>query len=174
MTTMAWRRQLYDVSGELPCYLINRCDTPYLERYYVGQKFGYTVYLHRFVRRDPINLFHSHSWGRGYSIVLAGSYVEERFDGSTENVNWWNLIQGNVLHRTASIGGPFFDCWTLFVHNAYVHEQWQMKRRGPGRITYSEYRKSAKDDKWWEYCAKGKDSKRLPLEGRKWKHLEMA
>jgi hypothetical protein len=70
-------RALFNLTSRLPCRLIKPDDRPYLERYYVGQLFGVTFYLHRFVSADSERHVHNHPWTRGGSVILAGSYTEE-------------------------------------------------------------------------------------------------
>ena len=55
-------RVLRAISDRLPCRLITDKGTLYLERYYVGQAFGATFYLHRFVGSDPDRSMHDHPW----------------------------------------------------------------------------------------------------------------
>ena len=70
------------------------------KRYYVGQLFGVTVYLHRFVGCDGDPELHDHPWN-ALSIVLSGSYIElrGRLDGDVGiakrrvMVKFWELDQ---------------------------------------------------------------------------------
>ncbi len=71
------RRALYRLTAGLRCRLISRDGRPYLERYYLGRLGPVTAYLHRFVGRDGDEETHDHPW-RAISLVLAGSYREER------------------------------------------------------------------------------------------------
>ena len=122
---------LYKLSDRLPCRLINReGGLPYLERYYVGELFGVTFYLHRFVADAEEKHLHNHPWTWSRAAVLAGSYIEEvatdicpfatPAGGSgciTEmrKIRWWNKINGNHFHRIVKIEP---GTWTLFFHGA--------------------------------------------------------
>lgn len=121
---------LYWLSGRLPCRLIELDSGPYLERYYLGQLWGVTFYLHRFVSSDSERHLHNHPWGWGRSLVLAGSYLEESVvdlcphagGGSgalicTRRVRWWNKVDGNWFHRISD-ASP--GTWTLFFHGPRV------------------------------------------------------
>lgn len=111
---------LYKKTETLPCRLISRDGAPYLERYYVGQLFGVTVYLHRFVGCDGDPELHDHPWN-ALSIVLSGSYVElrGRLDGDVgiakqrKRVRFANWIGADSMHRITSTEP---ETWTLFVH----------------------------------------------------------
>lgn len=54
--------------------------TPYLRRYFIGKVLGRTFYLHEFVDSDPRDDMHDHPWAVAGSIVLAGTYREERIE----------------------------------------------------------------------------------------------
>lgn len=118
-------RLLYRLTAKLPCRLIELDSGPYLERYYLGQMFGVTFYLHRFVSSDSEEHLHNHPWRYGAALILSGGYTEERaFDicphvaGSgclTQKVRrgWYNRVDGNTIHR---IMDALPGTWTLFVH----------------------------------------------------------
>ena len=118
-------RALFNLTGRLPCRLIKPDGRPYLERYYVGQLFGVTFYLHRFVSADSERHVHTHPWTRGGSVILAGSYTEEIATdlcphagpaGSvleTRRVRWFNAVGGSRFHRISD-AAP--GTWSLFFH----------------------------------------------------------
>ena len=130
---------LYKLSGRLPCRLINRLpyqltnheeSLPYLERYYVGELFGVTFYLHRFVADAEERHLHNHPWTWSRAAVLTGSYIEEvatdicpfatPAGGSgciteTRKIRWWNKINGNHFHKIVKTEP---GTWTLFFHGA--------------------------------------------------------
>lgn len=122
MTTL--NKLLYKLTGGLPCRVICLGDVPYLERYYVGKVFGVTIYLHRFVSSDSERHVHNHPWRRGLSLILAGSYVEERATDMS-NISrsgclttmtrrrWFNRVDGNTFHR---IHRAEPGTWSLFMH----------------------------------------------------------
>ena len=45
-------RLLFNLTKRMPCKLINVHGEPYLERYFAGELFGVTFYLHRFLSCD--------------------------------------------------------------------------------------------------------------------------
>lgn len=113
------------ITHHMPLRVIPINNRPYLERYYVGQLFGATFYLHRFLTPDAERHLHNHPWGWGRSLVVRGSYNEEvvrdlSADGpltSTRRIRWWNVVNGNHFHRIAD-AKP--DTWTLFFHGPRV------------------------------------------------------
>lgn len=115
---------LYRYTGRRPCRLIKVNAKPYLERYYLGQLFGWTFYLHRFVSSDPERHLHNHPWRRGFSVVLLGGYDEDVVTDLaprapagvllfTRRVRWFNRVDGNHFHRIANAAPR---TWTLFAH----------------------------------------------------------
>ena len=164
-------RLLYWLSGFLPCRLINDGALPYLERYYVGQAFGRTFYLHRFVASDPARGLHDHPWSRAFSIVLSGSYWEETRTGR-RHIKWFNALTGDTFHRVIlpdGYGTPG-SVWTLFFHGPYVKKWGFLKpvdiSHADGVLMFLPYtytdRASSGINRWWETAPKGKDSGRLP------------
>lgn len=66
--------------SKLPSTTITIQGKPYLTRYYVlggDRQFG-NVYIHHFHTSDQGDELHNHPWAWGFSIVLAGGYIEER------------------------------------------------------------------------------------------------
>ena len=116
---------LFWLTGNMPCKLIYRGDKPYLERYYLGSILGVTFYLHRFVSADKERDIHNHPWGWGGSLILLGSYIEERcldicpfFMGSgclttRRKIRFFNRVDGNSFHR---ISDAEKITWTFFFH----------------------------------------------------------
>lgn len=95
---------------------------------------GFGIYLHHFHRPDGDQAMHSHPWNWGASLVLNGSYVEERVDQivrigevpdregdgrwigfkvltDTKVVRFWNYLTKDDFHAVRSLKG---DTWTLF------------------------------------------------------------
>src|SRR5690606_6181888 len=75
----------------------------YMTRFYLGRLGKWNFYLHRFLRGDNDRRLHDHPWANSYSIILSGSYVEERLLGvdpytgpKTKFVTrrWFNAIRG--------------------------------------------------------------------------------
>ena len=120
---------LYKLTALLPCRLIKLDAGPYLERYYLGQLFGVTFYLHRFVSSDSERHIHNHPWKWGASLIVAGNYLEERcvdicpsIEGSgcltsVARRRWFNRFDGNTFHR---ISDAKPGTWTLFFHGPRV------------------------------------------------------
>jgi hypothetical protein len=115
---------LYKLTAALPCRIICLDGVPYMERYYVGQVRSVTIYLHRFVSSDSEHHVHNHPWRRGLSLILAGSYLEERAVDMTgvsrsgcltikRRVRWFNQVNGNTFHR---IHDAQPGTWSLFMH----------------------------------------------------------
>lgn len=70
------------------------------------------VYLHRFAGEDPAERAHCHPWLFNLTIVLKGSYVEERikFNGPMfasehlyRRVRWLCLRRGRSIHRIVKV-----------------------------------------------------------------------
>ena len=113
------RPLLYRLTAGLPCRLISRDGTPYLERYLLARVGGVHVYLHRFVAGDGDEEVHDHPW-RALSIVLTGWYDEHRaylsgragVVGPVRRVRWGNAIGLRTLHQITRTRP---DTWTLFI-----------------------------------------------------------
>ncbi|WP_295802162.1 hypothetical protein [uncultured Microbulbifer sp.] len=181
---------LYWLTGRLPVRFINLDSGPYLERYYLGQLFGITFYLHRFVSSDSERHLHNHPWGWGGSLILCGSYEEERAldlcpaagpaGCLTERVRrrWYNQVNGNTIHR---IHDAAPGTWTLFFHgprqmvrrpSRHVPGKFALAPKGWGffeqRELISEYRTEFVEHQisygeWWLTAPKGIDAGRVPL-----------
>lgn len=161
---------LYKLTAKLPYHLIKLGDKPYLERYYVGQLFGVTFYLHHFVSGDSERHLHNHPWGWGRALVLCGNYLEERVtdlcpqaNGSgclieERRVRWWNKVNGNHFHR---IKAPKPNTWTLFFHgertrinlgHCSMPKGWGfLERHSQGDQKYTVFTPhQSAASKWWE------------------------
>lgn len=170
---------LFRITDKLPCRLISRCpEEPYLERYYLGQLFGVTFYLHRFVSSDREMHLHNHPWNWARALVLSGSYDEEYvidlcpnatpFGESgcitrTRRVRWWNCINGNHFHRIANAKK---GTWTLFFHGRrarvpYGLKGWGFLGKVKNSTVFTPFPGSCV--KWHLTALKGRDSGREPL-----------
>lgn len=120
---------LFWFTGRLPCRLIQLDSGPYLERYYLGQWKWLKVifYLHRYVSSDSERHVHNHPWEWGGSLILAGSYIEERVIDICPHANdagcwtkyrkvrWFNRVNCNTFHRVHNAKS---GTWSLFFHGA--------------------------------------------------------
>lgn len=136
------RHFLYRLTAKLPCRLIHReGGARYLERYALGQRFGITAYLHRFVADDADEWVHDHPWSWAIAIVLTGGYREERlrwFDADSgwesdmRQIGGWrrvNIIRGADFHRIVKTRP---ETWTLFIHGPRV-KSWGFLQRKQGK-----------------------------------------
>lgn len=113
-------------------YTISTQGRPYLTRVLApwGRLLGVRPYLHHFHRDDGDQPLHNHPWRWGLSIVLCGSYDEERFESADEHalrertqehaalqvvrrrVRWVNWLTHEDYHRVTALHG---EVWTLFI-----------------------------------------------------------
>ncbi len=100
---------------------IYRRDTnKYLTRYYIFRKpvkWMLSLYLHCFHSSDEDLELHNHDWNRSISIILAGSYLEERMIKGKIVTRIFkpgdiNYIKANDFHR---IELKTKRVWTLFI-----------------------------------------------------------
>ena len=174
---------LYRLTENRPCKLIELDSGPYLERYYLGQCFGVTFYLHRFVSSDSERNLHNHPWRWGRAIILTGSYFEERaidlcpHAGSSgcmtqrKRVRWMNVVNANVFHQ---IYDAKPNTWTLFFHSERVMINQGMANvlKGWGFLESVESKATmfipvnSTNIEWWLKAPKGRDVGRVPYENR--------
>lgn len=175
---------LFWLTGRLPVRFINLDAGPYLERYYLGQLFGITFYLHRFVSSDSERHLHNHPWGWGGSLILCGSYIEERAldlcpaagpaGCLTERIrrSWYNQVNGNTIHR---IHDAAPGTWTLFFHGPrqFVDTPGGIEQKGWGFFEHIENEHMGatmflpypvSHGEWWHSAPKGIDGGRVQLE----------
>ena len=174
---------LFKLSARLPCRHIRVDGKPYLERYYLGQMFGATFYLHRFLSSDKEHHTHNHPWGWGRALVLRGGYDEEvatdlttsSADGylsETRRVRWWNRVDGSHFHRIAN-AKP--GTWTLFFHGPRAKvdrghvtqlKGWGFLSRGDHCVTFTPYAPGPSEGAgWWLTAPTGRDAGRVPFGG---------
>lgn len=175
---------LFKLSAGLPCRLIALDSGPYLERYYLGQLWGATFYLHRFVSSDSERHLHNHPWAWGRALVLSGGYTEEYVTDlcpeagesgcvtETTRVRWWNRVNGSHFHRISD-AAP--GTWTLFVHGerARVRKGACSVLKGWGFLDsvyalgfhgvtmFRPFNSNATE--WWKNAPKGRDAGREAL-----------
>ena len=176
-------RLLYRLTAGMPARLIKLNGRPYLERYYVGQLFGVTFYLHRFVSSDSERHLHNHPWTWGRALVLAGSYNEQRVTDLSpaaaggcltdfRHVRFWNRVDGNHFHRIAWVRP---GTWTLFFHGPRARivsavpdcplKGWGFLERdlrdGEWVTVFEPFKSTASG--WWRTAPNGRDVGRVPL-----------
>jgi hypothetical protein len=166
------RTILHKITGRLPCRLIDVDGAPYMERYYVGQLLGATIYLHRFVAGDGDRHVHDHPWDWSLGLVLAGGYEEERLTAFSPTAGWhhkirrirpWrpNFIGRRTFHRVTN---PRRETWTLFIHGrrtkgwgflrqTFDHELW-----GSGVLYHQPA--PATSPEWWREAPPGREIRR--------------
>lgn len=67
-------------------YTITNGTTNYLTRVKFPRVFGKRVMLHKIWRADSDREMHNHPWDHAISIILLGSYIEERLDLTSEMI----------------------------------------------------------------------------------------
>ncbi len=140
---------LHWLSGGLRCRIISDDGTPYLERYYLGQLWGMTFYLHRFVGSDPDRGWHDHPWRWAASFVLRGWYWEDtRQFQQQQRIRWFNFLLGDSFHRVVLPEGRR-DVWTLFAHSTENVKPWGfLRKRGDGLYSWHRYPRSNMNGQW--------------------------
>lgn len=100
----------------VPSLTMHGVDGPYLTRYYLRDEAdGGKVVIHQFHRSDEDEELHSHPW-EGESLILLGSYDEER-RGPNHTVfksfhpGDVNVLTANTYHRIKLMTS---EVWTLF------------------------------------------------------------
>lgn len=158
------RKILYRITHNLPCRLIDVSGRPYLERYAMPaclrqlfKRFGVAVYLHRFVSGDSERNVHDHPWPWAVSLVLCGSYVEERvtalcvddgWQAKEHHVRWINVLRSLDFHM---ITAPESETWTLFIHGPRV-KSWGFLHQMESAVVYHQPY-DAKSAVGWENTA---------------------
>jgi hypothetical protein len=177
------RRLLMRVTEKLPAREITRSEgAPYLERYYLGQLFGWTFYLHRFLAGDEGTHLHDHPWRLSLSLILSGWYRETRIKritgrcvvtkGRALRPGWLNIIRGIDFHRIDLPDGR--EAWTLFAHGRRYKRWGFLRWRWYGfehfRIDYELYPRPSKEElRWHETAPTGaqlREEQRLRAAGR--------
>lgn len=108
--------------------------SPYITRVLLPRVFGIRPLLHRIHKPDSDRAMHNHPWRWAFSVVLAGSYDEERpVKGresfvQTRRVSRWNLIRSTDFHRISHLHG---EVWTLFITGPRIQD-WGFRERAWG------------------------------------------
>jgi len=93
----------------------------YLQRTYIKRKgFFPEIFIHKFYASDSDRDLHNHPWNNAFSLILNGSYREERFVDNTKTKTFFktlkpgmfNYIGINDYHRVSLMSEYV---WTLFV-----------------------------------------------------------
>lgn len=96
----------------------------YLTRYYLIRTAVIEIVIHHILRADGEKRLHDHPWNWAFSLILVGSYLEERSSDKTRvavkvfRPGQINLIRSATWHRIADLLSE--DVWTLFVHGPRV------------------------------------------------------
>lgn len=177
-------RFLMALSARLPAREIFReGGKPYLERYYLGQLFGWTFYLHRFLAGDDGEDVHDHPWWLSWSLILSGRYWETRVrridgDGVKTRVRRYrpgmiNVIRGTDFHRIDLPEGG--EVWTLFAHGRRTRRwgflRWFAEPEGL-LIDYTLHpERTARELRWHETAPTGQQL-RMEQRLRRWREWE--
>lgn len=145
-------RLLARLCRSLPARVIETGDKPYLYRIFLFELLGWRCYLHHFVSADAERWLHDHPFD-GLSIVLTGSYIEERLtclDWPTirvheRRIRWFNYVAGTCFHRVLS---PRPDTWTLFLHSP-KYKGWGFLERTDFGVVYRNPFGNVGQAKWW-------------------------
>jgi len=167
---------LYRLTANRPTRLIKISGQAYLERYFLCQVLGITVYLHRFVRDDKDRALHNHPWKHAISLVLTGGYTEHQGllmgrtpDGidtvltTVKPVKWFNHIRHSSHHQIVRVKP---ETWTLFMHTRRRFE-WGFLERLTGPLPHYRYRKHIPEQprQWWRTAPPAKRANREPFGG---------
>lgn len=180
---MILRRLLHFLSGYLPLRIVSaeRDDgrpgtEPLFERYFLGQMFGWTLYLHHYLRSDPDRGPHDHPWNWAITLPLCEGYIEERLVGYSAakglHLRWIirlpglpYRLTGNDFHRVLIPQGHR-SSWSLFIHGPR-RKSWgflRLARAGdpPPQISTSYTVQHDEEDsrRWWEDAAPGRQIER--------------
>lgn len=112
-----------------PDFIVGGADHPYMRRWWViPRNRRFNIYLHNFLRSDDDRALHDHPWWN-VSILLTGSYVEHRQDGSVRVRKAWRpwapwrltIRSAEAAHRIELVEGAN-PVWTLFITGPVVRE----------------------------------------------------
>jgi hypothetical protein len=101
----------------------------YLTRYYLYRKSKWylpSLYVHCFHSSDFDPELHNHGWNRSVSIILNGSYREERMVKGTVVIRTLkpgmiNYIKKGTFHRVDLLSSKV---WTLFISGSKMDPNW--------------------------------------------------
>ncbi len=106
----------------------------YLTRRILVKSRWLSIYLHEFHIPDGERSLHNHPWTFALSLILTGSYVEQRMGRGPKLMRFFNFLTANTYHRVSSlngtvrtifIGGPRTQDWGFMVKGRHVpHEDY--------------------------------------------------
>lgn len=134
------------LTEQMPMKTIMVRGEPYLERYYMKTEAdGTQHWLHRFLRNDSEEHYHSHPWC-AKSTILCGHYAEDDYHSTIKyySQNDVNLISFDTLHRV-SAAAP--NTWTHMIVYPGRSFQWYFIDSGSEKT----YCKPSPID-WWKDC----------------------
>ena len=152
---------------KFPYKMITINGNPYMKRYYLGQIFGRTFYLHKWYSPDLDRQLHNHPFKASFSILLKGHYTEVRskylsarhpFGAIVEErkVRWFNFIGADTFHSVKSISKGLI---TLFSHGGYVKGKgWGFLSTefidGKPVLIMNEHSTDNTEGEWWKTAPK--------------------
>ncbi len=152
---------------------------PYIERFFLYERNGWTYYLHRMLGPDPDRDLHNHPWKYAYSRVLYGSYIERRLDfgfqrrkiehipatviNTIRGYYYYNAVgASNVLgehtwHTIVEVKEP--ETWTLFWHSEWFRPWGFLTEKGWEAGTKKTELDAKEGDFWYKKddCKIGKE-----------------
>lgn len=153
-------------------------EKPYLERFYLFTKFGYTFYLHRMLGPDADRDLHNHPWKHAYSVVLYGNYIERRLEFGFQRrkieyipASVINVVRGfyfyNAIRRHNYLGEYSWhsiveieepETWTLFWHSDWFRP-WGFLRENLGFEAMKNKVDGSYTSYWWKEkdCPRGRE-----------------
>lgn len=156
-----------------PCRVYRVGGHRYLERYFLGQRFGVRAYLHRFISGDSEELLHHHPWAWSVSRVLHGGYIEDRLAPQIKvngpvphhfinshisrrklRAGRFNWLSRHAYHRIVEIDP---GTWTLFIHPAKKVQQWCQLVPTEDQALVPDVLGSLSDSTWEKTCPIGED-----------------
>ena len=107
-----------------------------LERWYVLKIGHYALFIHRALRTDDPDVFHTHPWN-GLSFIIGGyreEVLEFELDGGEEYVDtktqsrrFINYVRAKTPHRVELTNGPV---WSIFIHGPRCNQWGVFNRKG--------------------------------------------
>lgn len=144
------RRNPTNVQGRLftTWRIYNDDGSDYLWRFYFPRFFGFRPLLHWLRSSDQDRDLHDHPWTWAFSLILAGSYEEQRLPDAWhlmrripardwpcawfDEVHWFNVLRSGEFHKITELHGDVFtlflagprtpeDAWGFLTEDGFVH-----------------------------------------------------